>query len=607
MAEARLKGKLTMDDSQFEAALRRATKASMAFSRNFAGAMKTGASIGGVALAVGVGGTAAAMTAAAKKSIELGGHYADLNKQTGASIRKLALWSTALDNAGVGGENLGAIINKMQKAIESGSPAFARLGLSLDQLRKLSPDEQLQSVGRAIASLRTPSEQTAASMEIFGRAGGKLLAMFQDPAALSAARDILGSMPEILEKNAGALDDVGDKFDGLTTKAVAFGVGLTTKLIPALQPLLDKLTGIDSAKIGEGLGKDLSEAFSGKSAIEGITTLSGKVVSLLTAAGISAKDAIIAALTKAFEDPITALQSRISSMVQQVATLTNPDIGSDLKDGIRNVKMGIKGYAADLLDAVGLEFLAAKQRAGAETMAEEYRKDNRPRAQTAAEARADILASGGPKVGITKPLTATERMTEAANNLKSGAQQALPNTTKAVSEETNKKSGLDKMSPQARSQLVAQYGGDKKAAEAALAGDEERSKLPPGARGPVARPRQAREAQDLDKMSPAGRRQLITQYGGEEQAKVAIAQRNERLKQAPEARTPSVYSEPNVRQPGKPRAVVRDVERSNKIRGAGAKAKEDATVKTQGTMEKNLTEINQKLGKLTGDGGGGES
>ena len=122
----------------------------------------------GAALALGVGVIKGAFALARKtitsfkEAIDLGG------------AGEMLILRRAFDNSGVGADKAGTAINKMQKAIvDAGAGlstqvrAFERMGLSIDDIRKLSPDKQFNTIGKALAGMKDPTDKAATSMDIF--------------------------------------------------------------------------------------------------------------------------------------------------------------------------------------------------------------------------------------------------------------------------------------------------------------------------------------------------------------------------------------------------------------------------------------------------------
>ena len=232
------------------------------------GKIAVGATLAGAAAKIGSMAIDAAFSVALKTvqsfgaALDMGGRLNDLADRTGFAVDKVLLLERAFQNAGVGADSLGPIINKMQKAIvdaEDGTSkaayAFADLGLSLSQLRGLSPEEQLKTIGKAIASIPDPAQRAATAMEIFGKSGGALnqvFANFDDE--IQTAKLQLGSLPDIMKAGSSQFDRISDNLVVVGGKFIEFAAGLIDKVKPALDAVTTALSMFDAAKVGQEIG-----------------------------------------------------------------------------------------------------------------------------------------------------------------------------------------------------------------------------------------------------------------------------------------------------------------------------------------------------------------
>jgi hypothetical protein len=256
-------------------------KTSSSVNASFASMAKAGA-----ALALGFGAikmAAAAVTGtfgAFKDALDLGGELSDLSDQTGETSGNLLVLQRAFDNSGVGADKVGTSINKMQKALVEASQGsdearekFSAIGLSWSEMAAKSPTEQLKMIAAAISALPTPAERAAASMEFFGKSGGRTLAFLQDfDGAIANAKGELGTMPDVMDKNARVFDTISDKITVIGGKFKEFAAGVLGEMTPMLELITTALAGIDMA----GFGKRLAEAFiGGTAAMDGFTSALG--------------------------------------------------------------------------------------------------------------------------------------------------------------------------------------------------------------------------------------------------------------------------------------------------------------------------------------------
>jgi hypothetical protein len=231
------------------------------------GKIAIGAGIAGAAAKVGSMAIDAAFAAAQKTvasfgdALNMGGRLAELSDRTGVAVDKVMLLERAFQNTGVGADSLGPILNKMQKAIvdagdgtSKAADAFTKLGIPLSTLQNLSPDEQLRSIGKAIAGIPDPAERAAVSMEIFGKSGGALNQLFANmDGEVETAKNQLGSLPQIMKEGAAQFDRISDSLVVIGGKFVEFAAGIIDKVKPALDALTTALTRIDAAKLGQEL------------------------------------------------------------------------------------------------------------------------------------------------------------------------------------------------------------------------------------------------------------------------------------------------------------------------------------------------------------------
>ena len=216
-------------------------------------------------------------------AMEAGGALVDLSEQTGLAVDKLMVLKTAFTQAGMGADEVQPVINKMQKAIESaatsGGPAaeaFQRMGLSASKLSGMRADEQLTTIGDAINKIQNPTQKAAAAMEIFGKSGGRALALFAS-GGLADAATAVGNQAQLMKENAGVFDKVTDILGTAATKLQGLYVGIASVVAPMLMSAVEAFNSIDLSGLGKQIGvivAVLLEAFSqgvlGKIALESL-------------------------------------------------------------------------------------------------------------------------------------------------------------------------------------------------------------------------------------------------------------------------------------------------------------------------------------------------
>ena len=192
-----------------------------------------------------------------------------LAKSTGISTEGLQVFGLAAEKAGVDQVALSGAFGRMSKRLAEATqgfgealPALERLGLSAQDLTKLTPEEQFLKIGEAIGGLATQGEQAAAAFKIFSDQGLRLVPLFADiNAQTEAARAELEKFGGILSSQqiAGTvalkdnLTDVSQIFSNIANQVVA-------NLAPAINAVVDSFKEFVSAAGGANIGKSISDA-----------------------------------------------------------------------------------------------------------------------------------------------------------------------------------------------------------------------------------------------------------------------------------------------------------------------------------------------------------
>jgi hypothetical protein len=267
-----LKSKISLDDSAFVSGMKKvgratataAKKASAAFRKIGAAIGKAAARMRNFALIAGALTFGAAIAGAyklgraLKDAFDLGGRLSDLSAQTGVAVDQLAILQQAFEDNGVAADSIGSVINKLQRSItdfgaglSTQSRAFERLGITFDDIKNKSPLEQFKMVQNAIANMQDPTQKAATAMELFGRAGGDLMALFQDSGAIEKASVTMGSSAEILRKNAEKFDRISDLLNRASVKFQGIILALAEVAAPKLLLALEQFNKMDFAGMGQ--------------------------------------------------------------------------------------------------------------------------------------------------------------------------------------------------------------------------------------------------------------------------------------------------------------------------------------------------------------------
>ena len=199
-------------------------------------------------------------------AMEDGGRLADFSDQTGIAVDKLVVLERAFENNGMAADDMGKVVNKMQKFLveagESGSTASEKLhgiGLFSAELLKLSPDEQFQKIAETIAAIPDPAQRAAMSMEIFGKSGGKLQALFKDmQGQINQAGEEVGTYASVMKDHAAEFDAMGDGIAAIGRKFTEFAAGALSNVGGGMKEFIEMLKNFDAAGFGKKVTADIA-------------------------------------------------------------------------------------------------------------------------------------------------------------------------------------------------------------------------------------------------------------------------------------------------------------------------------------------------------------
>jgi hypothetical protein len=202
--------------------------------------------IGGGLIGAGAG-LAAPLLAAASHFSASGDELSKASDRTGASVESLSELRHAASQSAVDFGTLTKAMNKQQRGLaeaadgnETARAAYENLGLSVEKLLELSPDQQFEAVAEQISQIEDPAKRTAAAMDIFGKSGADLMPLMIGGAAgietlRKEARDLGLQVSGEDAKNAAILGDTWANVKD-TMMGMVFQVGA------ALAPMLIEIT-----------------------------------------------------------------------------------------------------------------------------------------------------------------------------------------------------------------------------------------------------------------------------------------------------------------------------------------------------------------------------
>jgi len=184
-----------------------------------------------------------------KKYADAGDEVHKMAIKTGFSTEALSELKYAAEISGASLGSLDKGVKKMSKSLtdadrglETYVVSFDRIGLSVEDLMALSPEEQFLKIADGIAELESPTLRAATAQEIFGRAGTELLPLFAEGSAgMADLRDKAKELGYSFDQEAA--DGAARLVDAQTDLKTAFSgvaISISQTLAPALSGLIEK-------------------------------------------------------------------------------------------------------------------------------------------------------------------------------------------------------------------------------------------------------------------------------------------------------------------------------------------------------------------------------
>jgi len=328
--------------------------------------MERAASESGRALGVAFLAAAAAATAMVVKTVNAADRIKDLSVQTGISAESLSKFSHIAEQSGVSFDALTGGIGKMQRSLieardstSQSADMFSRLGLSVSDLLKLSPEKQFESVAEAISNLGTAAERTAAAQAIFGRSGIQLLPVLAEGAeGIRKIGDEVERYGGLITTDlANAADQFNDNLGKL--KLVATGVAneFTSGLLPTLIEMQEELLESgDAMNIARDAGKFLGETAEKLAHVLKFLAENATLVEIAFGGYLGLK--ILTPLLLAL-GPTAALAATAIGLVTAAAIVFSSE-SKNTETTLSDLKESIKGVTDEWLKNASASQLAAK-------------------------------------------------------------------------------------------------------------------------------------------------------------------------------------------------------------------------------------------------------
>ncbi|MBT9144596.1 MAG: hypothetical protein DDT42_00438 [candidate division WS2 bacterium] len=253
-----------------------------------------------------------------RNTIRAGDELHEMALRTGIAGESLAelghvaaLSGGSLADVEQGSKRLSMSIIDASDGLAASVREFERIGVSIEELTKLNPEEQFLRVGEAIARMENDTTRAAAAQALLGRTGTRVISMFADGTqAMKSQREEairLGRPTEEMIENADAL---GDAQEELRRSLVGVSMVIAEQIMPHLIKFTEKLKEV-IIRVREWMQKnpELTRTITILTATIGLLSLAlGPILLILP--GIAIATTVLAGKTKILSGALVALTAK---------------------------------------------------------------------------------------------------------------------------------------------------------------------------------------------------------------------------------------------------------------------------------------------------------
>ena len=195
---------------------------------------------------VSAGVAATAFAAMTYQAMQLADEIVDTAKANDIAVDSILKLRNALALSGGDAQNAGKLISSFTANIDKAAEGSFEMqktlkgvGVSLDDLRKLSVDELMTKTFEGLAKMEDPLTRNAKAMELFGKAAKGV-----DFANLSTE---IANSTGATEKQAKAIEDAAAAYDTLAKAGRDFSIMLAVELGPNIKTTIDFIGGMEKS------------------------------------------------------------------------------------------------------------------------------------------------------------------------------------------------------------------------------------------------------------------------------------------------------------------------------------------------------------------------
>lgn len=168
-----LVAKITLDSSEYEKGISNSQSSAKTWGSSLAKAGKIG-----ITAITATTAAVVAFSVKLTKSVNSVADYGDkvdkMSQKIGISTDAYQKWDYVMQRAGTNVDNLKMGMKTLSQQAEKGSDAFQKLGISQEEVAKLSQEDLFEKTVKGLADMKAGTERTVLATQLLGRAGADL-------------------------------------------------------------------------------------------------------------------------------------------------------------------------------------------------------------------------------------------------------------------------------------------------------------------------------------------------------------------------------------------------------------------------------------------------
>ena len=306
-----LMAKISLDNADFDKGLGESESKFSKFGSAIASGAKTAgkAAVGAIAtMGTAVAGASAAFIKGAGDTAAYADNIDKMSQKMGFSAQAFQEWDFIMQHNGSSIEAVKSSMMKLDKALESDTDAWQKLGLSQEELLTMSSEEKFEATVKALQGVSDETEKAALAQDIFGKSYQEMMPLLNQSAADTEAmkqqvHDLNGVMSDDAVKAGAAFQD---SLTNMKTALSGAKNNLMGEFLPSLTTAMDGLTALFTGD-SSGIAKI-------KEGISGLASSLNKMMPQV----IEAVSGIAEALISALPDLVETISSQLPSILNQL-------------------------------------------------------------------------------------------------------------------------------------------------------------------------------------------------------------------------------------------------------------------------------------------------